>query len=107
MPPVTPSVDRPGSPRGRAAATAPGVTPSSSHHDALLPAIGLRLLSVLLFAGMNASIKLAQQGGAALGEILFFRQFGAALLVTTRPGRDWRRSAPGGWARTSPARPSA
>lgn len=83
MPPVTPSVDRPGSPRGRAAATALRVTPSSSHHDALLPAIGLRLLSVLLFAGMNASIKLAQQGGAALGEILFFRQFGAALLVTT------------------------
>jgi len=49
--------------------------------DRLLPAIGLRLLSVLLFALMNVGIKLAEQMGAALGEILFFRQFGAALLV--------------------------
>ena len=82
MPPVTPSVERPGSPSRCTDATGAGVTHSASHHDSLLPAIGLRLLSVLLFAGMNASIKLAQQGGAALGEILFFRQFGAALLVT-------------------------
>ncbi|WP_370655196.1 DMT family transporter [Sphingomonas aurea] len=50
--------------------------------DRLLPAIGLRLLSVGLFATMNAAIKLAEVNGARLGEILFFRQFGAALLVT-------------------------
>ncbi|MFS0771693.1 DMT family transporter [Sphingomonas sp. 1P08PE] len=50
--------------------------------DRLAPAIGLRLLSVGLFATMNASIKLAEEHGARLGEILFFRQFGAALLVT-------------------------
>lgn len=49
--------------------------------DCLLPAIGLRLLSVLLFALMNVGIKLAERMGAALGEILFFRQLGAALLV--------------------------
>ncbi len=50
--------------------------------DRLWPAIGLRLLSVGLFATMNAAIKLAETRGAALGEILFFRQFGAAILVT-------------------------
>ncbi|GGB15617.1 membrane protein [Sphingomonas metalli] len=50
--------------------------------DRLLPAIGLRLLSVGLFATMNAAIKLAEAKGARLGEILFFRQFGAAILVT-------------------------
>ncbi|KQU62608.1 permease [Sphingomonas sp. Leaf339] len=51
-------------------------------NDRLLPAIGLRLLSVGLFATMNACIKLAEINGAVLGEILFFRQFGAAILVT-------------------------
>lgn len=50
--------------------------------DRILPAIGLRLLSVVLFACMNAGIKLAEAGGAALGELLFFRQAGAAVLVT-------------------------
>ncbi len=58
--------------------------------DRLLHAIGLRLLSVALFGAMNAAIKLAETRGARLGEILFFRQFGAALLVTavvaTGPG---------------------
>ena len=49
--------------------------------DRLLPAIGLRLLSVLLFALMNVGIKLAEAGGAGLGEILFWRQAGAAMLV--------------------------
>lgn len=49
--------------------------------DRILPAIGLRLTSVGLFALMNAGIKLAEQGGAALVEILFFRQFGAAMLI--------------------------
>lgn len=45
-------------------------------------AIALRLLSVALFGTMNAVIKLAEAGGAGLVEILFFRQFGAALLIT-------------------------
>jgi len=50
--------------------------------DRLLPAIGLRLLSALLFSAMNAAIKLAELRGATLGELLFFRQAGAAVLVT-------------------------
>ena len=50
--------------------------------DRILPAIALRLLSVVFFALMNAAIKLADQHGASVVEILFFRQFGAALLVT-------------------------
>lgn len=59
-------------------ASADRVTPSS---DTLASAIGLRLLSVLCFAVMNAGIKLAERSGAGLGEILFFRQAGAAMLV--------------------------
>lgn len=51
--------------------------------QSILLAIGLRLLSVALFALMNAGIKLAEQGGAVLGEILFFRQLGASVLVST------------------------
>jgi drug/metabolite transporter (DMT)-like permease len=50
--------------------------------DRILPAIALRLVSVVFFALMNAAIKLAEQHGASVVEILFFRQFGAALLVT-------------------------
>ena len=50
--------------------------------DRLLPAIGLRLVSVGLFATMNAAIKLAEQRGALLPEIMFYRQFGASILVT-------------------------
>lgn len=49
--------------------------------ESLSHAIGLRLTSVALFATMNVVIKLAEVQGAALGEILFWRQFGAALLV--------------------------
>ena len=49
--------------------------------DHLPRAIGLRLLSVLLFAVMNVGIKLAEERGARLGEILFWRQAGAALLM--------------------------
>lgn len=41
----------------------------------------MRLTSVALFATMNVLIKLAEEHGASLGEILFWRQFGAALLV--------------------------
>lgn len=49
--------------------------------DRILLAVALRLTSVALFAGMNALIKLCEAGGAAFGEIIFFRQFGAACLV--------------------------
>ena len=55
---------------------------SPGMNDRILPAIGLRLLSVVFFAAMNASIKLAEHAGASVVEILFFRQFGAALLVS-------------------------
>ncbi|WP_085810443.1 DMT family transporter [Sphingomonas sp. TZW2008] len=53
----------------------------AARDTSLSRAIGLRLLSVGLFATMNVLIKLAEARGAALGEILFWRQFGAALLV--------------------------
>ncbi len=49
--------------------------------DRLLSAVALRLTSVALFAAMNATIKIAETHGAALPEIMFFRQFGATLLV--------------------------
>jgi drug/metabolite transporter (DMT)-like permease len=49
--------------------------------DNVLLAVTLRLVSVLLFAGMNTLIKLCEAGGASLGEILFFRQAGAAILM--------------------------
>ncbi|MEH3099037.1 DMT family transporter [Sphingomonas adhaesiva] len=49
--------------------------------DRILLAVALRLTSVALFAMMSATIKLAQQGGAHLAEILFWRQAGAAILV--------------------------
>ncbi|MGY4398517.1 drug/metabolite transporter (DMT)-like permease [Sphingomonas sp. UYAg733] len=59
-------------------------------NDRILPAIAMRLMSVALFASMNAVIKLAEERGATLGEILFFRQFGASILLTaiiaTGPG---------------------
>jgi drug/metabolite transporter (DMT)-like permease len=49
--------------------------------DHLPLAIMLRLSSVLAFALMNVGIKLAEAGGAVLGEIMFWRQAGAALLI--------------------------
>lgn len=49
--------------------------------DRILPAIGLRLMSVICFSAMNAGVKLAEARGATLGEILFFRQAGAAVVV--------------------------
>lgn len=49
--------------------------------DHLPLAILLRLSSVLAFALMNVGIKLAEAGGAVLGEIMFWRQAGAALLI--------------------------
>lgn len=53
----------------------------TSATDRLLPAIGLRLIAAALFAAMGAAIKAAELGGAALAETLFFRQFGAMILV--------------------------
>ena len=53
----------------------------TSYQDRLLPAIALRLTSVGLFACMNVLIKLSEAHGASIGEILFFRQFGAACLI--------------------------
>lgn len=50
--------------------------------DRILLAVTLRLSSVVLFVLMNLCIKLATNGGAHLGEILFWRQAGAALLVS-------------------------
>lgn len=58
--------------------------------DRILLAIGLRLTSVLLFAGMNTLIKLSEAAGATIGEILFFRQAGASafmvVVLVTGPG---------------------
>ncbi|OYY63086.1 DMT family transporter [Sphingomonas sp. 28-62-11] len=58
--------------------------------DRILLAVTLRLMSAALFAGMNALMKLCETGGAGLGEIIFFRQFGAACLMVvvlaTGPG---------------------
>ena len=67
------------------------------NQDRLLSAIGLRLTSVALFGMMNLGIKLAENGGARLSEILFFRQAGAMLLmiavVVSGPGLATLRSA--------------
>jgi len=49
--------------------------------DRILPAIALRLLSVVCLATMAALIKLAEAGGAHLSEILFFRQAVGIPLV--------------------------
>ncbi len=58
--------------------------------DRILLAVTLRLMSAALFASMNALIKLCEASGASFGEIIFFRQFGAAFLmaivVATGPG---------------------
>ena len=58
--------------------------------DRILPAIALRLLSVLLLTTMAALIKLASTRGAHVAEALFFRQAGAvvtvALVIAAGPG---------------------
>ena len=61
-------------------------------HDRLRAAIGLRLASVAVFGVMNVLIKMCEGQGAAIREILFFRQFGAALLVggIVLHGPGWR-----------------
>lgn len=54
---------------------------SAAAPDRILAAVTLRLVSVALFSVMNVAIKLAEAAGASLGEILFWRQGGATLLV--------------------------
>lgn len=54
--------------------------------DRILTAIGLRLLSVVLFGLMNVCIKLAGLWGAALPEILFWRQAMAAVVAAAIVG---------------------
>ena len=49
--------------------------------DRILPAVALRLVSVVCLATMAALIKLAEIGGAHLSEILFFRQAVGVPLV--------------------------
>ncbi|WP_277969158.1 DMT family transporter [Sphingomonas echinoides] len=63
--------------------------------DRIRSAIGMRLMSVILFAVMNVVIKLAERHGAALGEILFFRQLGASFLIggIVLAGPGWRSVA--------------
>ena len=63
--------------------------------DRILAAVGLRLLSVGLFSGMNVLIKLAELHGGSFGEILFWRQLGASTLVGTvvLVGPGWRSLA--------------
>ncbi|MBX9796932.1 DMT family transporter [Sphingomonas sp.] len=58
--------------------------------DRVLLAIGLRLAAVLVFAVMNAVIKLAEAGGAHLAETIFFRQSFALVPVTL-----WIAAGPG------------
>lgn len=55
---------------------------ASVEGDRIWTAIALRLLSAAVFAVMNAAVKLAEQAGATLGEIVFWRQAGAAMLIT-------------------------
>lgn len=49
--------------------------------DRIWAAIAFRIVCGALFAVMNAAAKLAEAAGASLGEIVFWRQAGAALLV--------------------------
>lgn len=55
---------------------------AESSSDRVLLAAMLRLSSVIVFATMNALIKLAEAGGAHLAEAIFFRQTFALLPVT-------------------------
>ncbi len=49
--------------------------------DRILPAVAFRLVSVFAFTTMGALIKLAEMRGAALAELLFFRQALAIPVV--------------------------
>lgn len=67
----------------------------TSGEDRILAAIGLRLVSVVLFAAMSVFVKLSELHGASLGEILFYRQSGTAALVggIVLAGPGWRSVA--------------
>ncbi len=65
-------------------------TMSEASHDRVLLAIVLRLAAVLVFAVMNAVIKLAEASGAHLAETIFFRQSFALIPVTL-----WIAAGPG------------
>lgn len=56
--------------------------PQGVEGDRIGLAIALRLMSSAIFALMNAAAKLAERAGASLGEIVFWRQAGAALLIS-------------------------
>lgn len=58
--------------------------------DRVMTAIILRLGAALIFSVMNALIKLAEYGGANLGEVLFFRQLFALVPVLL-----WLATGPG------------
>lgn len=49
--------------------------------DRLFTGIGLRLFAIFCLASMAALIKLAEEGGATLSEIMFFRQLAAVPVV--------------------------
>lgn len=56
-------------------------TVPDSPGDRIMTGVGLRMISITFFACMSATIKLGETRGAGLGEMLFFRQFMAAMLV--------------------------
>ena len=58
--------------------------------DRILPAVALRLLSVVFLATMSALIKLAETRGAHFAEIIFFRQAAGVPLLTA-----WIAAGPG------------
>ncbi|MEO9132397.1 MAG: DMT family transporter [Sphingomonas sp.] len=58
--------------------------------DRILPAVTLRLLSVVFLATMSALIKLAEAHGAQFAEILFFRQAAGVPLIMA-----WIAAGPG------------
>ena len=58
--------------------------------DHILPAVALRLLSVVFLATMSALIKLAETHGAHFAEIIFFRQAAGVPLVMA-----WIAAGPG------------
>ena len=56
-------------------------TPTPATSDRVLAAIGLRLLSVALFAFMNVGIKLAEAQGAGLADAVCFASANASAVV--------------------------
>src|ERR1700761_7303134 len=79
-----------------ASATAPPIVTDSAiasdraPADRLLAGLGLRLLSVAMFATLSALVKLAESRGVVLAETMFFRQTCALPLVIA-----WLAAGPG------------